>query len=474
MRSLLSLGLLISLLASPSWASDGVEEAILAGRYADALPGAEKAAASAPSDVAAQERYIDLMRSLGLIAVIDPIYASRAPAGSTNADAHYLRGRSGATLERATEGYRAALAIDSSHARALTGLAHLQRAEGRLGTAEASYRAALATDDGLPDAWSGLGAVLVLQGKTDAALEVGRRAIERVPERGDSYVAVASLDPGSAGDVLAAGLRAIPADPRLHAAMARHKLSLGDGKEAQKYASKALILNPLDPDARRWMMYAKALQDGSLDAAGFAQSEEARGSGRVETWSPLLAGYPRCALLWVERSAAHAGRNDIPAAKADMYKALELEPDNVEAHAALGLLLLDADPAAAKPHLLKASEARPIDASLQIATGMTEAQTGEMKAARKRLKAAVDAHPYDLRALLTYGHLLSAEDPQATYDLMAEAVQRMPDARVVLALVGAAKDAGRLEDAAELLADLGSTTGNPVFADAAKLLKEHR
>ena len=42
-----------------------------------------------------------------------------------------------------------------------------------------------------------------------------------------------------------------------------------------------------------------------------------------------------------------------------------------------------------------------------------------------------------------------------------------------LALVGAAKDAGRLQDAARLLDEMAGKTGNPVFKDAAKLLEEH-
>ncbi|TNE84531.1 MAG: tetratricopeptide repeat protein [Deltaproteobacteria bacterium] len=471
MRALL---LLLTLLVSPSFAAESVEDLVLAGRYADAAPLAEAQAVAAPEDLDKQERYIGVMRALGMAAAVDPIYAGLAPAASSDADAHYLRGLAGATPDRMEDGLRAALKLDPGHARALTALGHLQRARGDLAAAEASYRTALSANDTLADAWSGLGAVLMVQNKLDAALEVGRRAIKKVPARGDNYVAVATLDPKHAGETLEKGVAAAPTDPRLRAALARHYLTLGKGKEAQRAARAALEINPLDPDARRWMMYAKAQQDGVLDASGFNLAEEAREGGRVEAWSTLIAGYPKCALLWVERSAAHAARNDLKGARADAEKALSIDPDNIEAHAALGLILLDPDPAAAKPHLKAAVEGRAVDASLQVATAIAEAQTGEMDAARARLKDAVETHPYDLRALLTYGQVLSAEDAQATYDLMADAVQRMPDARVVLAFVGAAKDAGRLKDAAKLLEDVGRRTGNPVFKEAATMLEQHQ
>jgi tetratricopeptide (TPR) repeat protein len=313
--------------------------------------------------------------------------------------------------------------------------------------------------------------VLILRGKKDAALEVGRRAMAKAPSHVESYLAVASLDPSSAGDVLGKAATIAPRDPRVHSALARHHLTLGDAESAMAAAHKALTVDPLGAEARRWALYASAMSSGTLDASGFEQADRARMQGSVDLWAPLLASYPDCALLWVERSATHASLGQVYSAKKDVQHALELDADNVEAHAALGLLLLNDDPVAARPHLQKAADGRPIDASLQVATAMAEAQSGDMAGARRRLKSTVDTHPYDIRALLTYGQVLSAEDPQATYALMADAVQRMPDTRVVLALIGAAKDAGRLPDAAKRLEELAASTGNPAFTEAASVVR---
>ena len=460
--------LLLVLICGPSAAATQAEELMLAGRITEALPVARSEATAKPSDIEAQERYIDLLLLVNLPSVAEKHYRARLVAHPEDPDAHYLVGRSVTTALDAKDAYEKALRLDPKHARSHMGIAAVHRAGGSLDDAQAAYERALSLDSSLAEAWAGLGATHLMLGDAGAALQTARKGIEAVPDNADGYLAIAVLAPDEAKTVLQQAARNAPKDPRGHASLAEVLLSEGDGSGALKSAQRALALSPNDPQARLAEMFAVEMNRGNIDGDGYtglidAQNlEDDAPDKAMEAYGTLVKSYPKSALPYMSRARAHAmlGRPD--RSRTDLEKALELDPKNVEAQAAYGLLLMNIGEAGlAKKHLSKAHDARPEDASLAMALAMSAAGTGDVSTAKKVLKQAVADHPYDDRVAMTYARVLSdAGELDAAYAVLADAVERIPDPRLVLALAAAAKDAGRPGEAARLLEELGRQTGN--------------
>lgn len=478
MRSVL---FLLMALASPAWAATRGEQLMLAGRLEEALDVVRDEAVAAPRDVDAQERYIDLLLTLRLPHEATQMYRARVAANPQDADAHYLLGRAATTIAEARAGYEAALRLNPSHARSHMGMGALYRAVQDPAAAETAYRRATELDPKLAEAWAGLGYALLSQGRGEEALAAARQGIAHCPEQADAYLAVAVLAPGESQQILEEAARRIPHDPRTHAALAELYLVRGDGDNAKKAAQRAIAIDPGDSDALLSAMFADAMSRGVLDPAGYQALVQHQ---RVERTDPdvaarayddLVKRYPKCALVYMSRARLLAARGDTKGAVRDLEKALAIEPGNVEAQAAYGLVLYNEQRAAeARPWLEKAAKARPRDASLAMAAAMAERDSGDVPAAKLRLSAASQTWPYDARVAMTRARVLSdAGDREGAYAVLRDAVGRIPDARLVLALAAAAKDIGRFSEAATLLEELGKATGNASFRDIAADLRSH-
>jgi len=179
--------------------------------------------------------------------------------------------------------------------------------------------------------------------------------------------------------------------------------------------------------------------------------------------------YPKSPIPRMARARAEAASKDLVAAKEDLRQALVIDPDNLEAQAALGLVLLDSGAhAEARPLLVGAAKGRPTDASLAVSAASAEAGSGKSADAVARPAAASETWPYDVRVALTRAQVLSAAgDSEGAYVVLKEAARRRPDGRLILALVGAAKDTGRYGEAANILDEIARQTGNPQWSDLA-------
>jgi tetratricopeptide (TPR) repeat protein len=458
-----------------AWAVPASEELMLANRLAEALPAARREAAAAPSDVAAQERYYDLLLTLGLphVAVADA--RKRVEAAPADADAHYLLGRAVPGADQARREYEAALRLDPDHARAQMGMGAVYRSTGQLGDAEDAYRRALQLDPTLNEAWSGLVYVLLSGGRGQEALDTARRCIVALPDASEGYLTIAVLAPNEAESILATAAKRIPHDPRVHARLAEVRLAKGNGKGAKQAADAALLVDPGHADALLARVFAESMVAGALDADGYVGLVDARGleqrdpAGAITAYDALVKRYPKSALPLVARARVKAQKGDTAGARKDLEAALALEPANVEAQGALGLLLqAQGEAAAARPHLVAAAKARPTDASLAVAAGQAEAASGQVEAAKTRLAAAAEKWPYDVRVALAKAQVQSASgDTEGAYFTLREFAKRVPDGRVVLALVAAAKDTGRYGEAARILDDIAAQTGEPAWSDLA-------
>lgn len=461
-------------------AAPSAQQLMLVGRLNEALPAARLEAEADPTDVVAQERYIDLLLTLGYPSAAVQVCRSRVASHPSAPDSHYLLGRALPTADEARVAYERALKLDPTHARAHMGMGAVYRSTGRFPDAEAAYMRALERDSTLGEAWSGLGYALLAQGRSADALAVARKAVESTPDDADAWLTLAVLAPAEAEALLTEAASRFPADPRVHVALAEVRLSQGQGKPALASARAALQLDPIRSDALLAQSFAEQMASGTLDSAGYHALLDAR---RLETTSTedatrayddLIARYAKCPLPLMARGRLRAKAGDTAGAQADLGRAVALDPDSAEAQGAYGLLLLEAGKSGeARSHLEKAARARPDDSSLAVAAAMAIAGDGALAEARKRMAAASVQWPYDARIALTYAKLLSdAGEPEAAYDVLKEAVARLPDGRIVLALAAAAKDTGRYAEAADLLDEVGRQTGNATFTDLARKLRE--
>jgi tetratricopeptide (TPR) repeat protein len=474
------IGVVLFLFGSVALGGDDAAALMRSGRLQEAVPVARAEAEAAPQNLDAQERFIDLMLQLGLTELAVEPYRSRLRAHPDDPDAHYLVGRAVTSLDAARREYEAALALAPAHARAEMGMGAIHRSLGEHADAETAYAAAVAADPSLIEAWTGLAYSRLAQDHAPDALIAARSAEEHVPRAAEGYLIDAVLDPSHAEATLRTGEKATGADPRIEAALAEIYLARGDGSAAAKSAKAALAVDPSRPDARLSALFASCMSAGHLDADGYQalltdqRLETTDGPAARADYDRLQPKYPKCALIPMSRARVEAAAGDAASAEADLTKALQLDPGNLEATAAKGLLLADIRPADARPLLSRAAEALPTDASLAVAAAKAELATGAIDAAKTRMDAAIVTWPWDVRVVLVHAQVTSATgDREAAYQALLSAAQRFPDARIVLALAAAAKDAGHVAQAADILEQIGRQTGHPEFERMADELRKN-
>lgn len=466
--AVLSHVVLLLALSAPSlaWGASEAEVRMRAGDVAGALPLARQQAASRPDDLDAQELYIDLGLGLGLRHHVEALYRDRVADNPNDADAHYLLGRVVPSPDEALEAYNKTLELSPEHARAPMGIGAVKRATGDLPGAIDSYKTALQRDPTLVEAWSGLQAALLQAGRIGEAQQTARRFLQAIPDEPDPYIAVATLEQDRALEVLAVGVKRVPDDPRLHALYARTLLDDGQAGPALAQVRTALQRAPSYAEVQFLGMVAREMQAGVLDVDGWRALGKAQnmtdGAQARAAWANLTQRYPRSALTWLGLGKVLGALGDMQGAIAPLRKASELSPDEVEVQATYGLALLRTGRhAQALPWLERASAGRPRDASLALARVQAVQGSGDAQAARTLAVQAYKDHPHDLEVALVTARILSeGGDRRGAYIALRDALPRIPDPRLVIALAAAARDAGYYLEAAEILDRLGRTLDN--------------
>lgn len=441
------------------------------GRLSDALVAAEHEAAVSPSDLAVQERWIDLLVGLGLSSTAELAFDQRFTEEPDSADAAYLAGRAAQDPARARALYERALSLAPEHARAWMGMGALHRADGRWADAVAAYQRALRVDPKLDEAWGGMIAVFVAMNDRPAALKVATAARTAVPQLAEAWLTLAAWDPDHRLELLRTGAGHAPWDARLQSALATAELRAGQAAAASAAAGRALQVDPSNRDARLVRLAARSMAAGSLDPAGVEAILAARnlppGAEAVAAWTAVVTSWPRCVLGWEGRAHARpAGEGSL--ARADLEQALRIDPEDDEALAGLGLALVTSDPRRAAELLRRATSARPHDATLALAAARTLTDAGDATGGLAIAAAAAATHPYDVVVGLGYAELRSrGGDRQGAYETVRELAGRVPDLRVHLAVAAAAHEAGLLDIAANQYDQLARRTGRQELADLA-------
>ncbi len=463
--------------AGPSRASDA-EDLMLAGRIAEALPVAQAEAEAAPGDMEAQERYIDGLLSMGLLGAADATYRARVEAVPT-AQSWYLFGRVLVDANEAERAYRIALDSDPEHARSYMGLGAVYRATGQPDEAIAAYDRSLALDPTLAESYSGLVQLHAALGNNETAREVAERAIRAIPSDPEGYLMKAVLSPDTALDTLRAGSTAASNDPRIHAALAEQWLDRSNGAEARTSALRALEISESFADPALSLLFADEMIRGALDSEGYHQLlatrliEDDNIFAAITAYDALVVQYPQSALPLMSRARLKARQGNTEDAITDLANAIGNDSGNVEAQAALGLLLLESSRLAEAISVLgQVVRARPGDTRLTIALARSQDTAGEKQAALATMDRLRILRPLHVEtALLTAKLQAETGDSDKAYETLITVAREIPDERLVLALAAASTDIGRTQDAARWLDRLAMTSGNAAYSELAEKLR---
>jgi len=449
------------------------------GQIGEAIRTAEAAARAAPSDLDAQELYIDLLQVVGQTGRAVAEAQRRVEASPRDPDAHYLLARALPDLEQARASYEAALRLDPNHARSYMGMGAVHEAAGRREDALAAYGRAVALDPKLAEAWLGRIRILGQLGRQSDALTAAREGWRAVPTEPGLALTLAQLDPPSAVAVLEEAVAHVPDDPRLYEALASLALARGDATAAEARAGQALAIDPMLPDATRIRLVSAEIRGARLDLAAWNRLAALRALERTDPaaalagYPSLVASWPRSALVLLGRSSARRATGSMQGALDDAVEASRLDPRNTEAVAVAGLLLLDVGRAAeAEPLLAKAATERTWDASLALAWVRALQNLGRAEEASDLLATVAGVHRLDPAVQVAYAEdLVRAGRIDEAYRWLKQTLLLVPDPQLAAAFVRVAPAAGHPEEAAALLDQIVAQTGNPELAEAARRLR---
>ncbi|MCB9689283.1 MAG: tetratricopeptide repeat protein [Alphaproteobacteria bacterium] len=445
------------------------------GQVAEALSAAGARAHEAPTDVAAQELYVDLLLNLGMAGRAREEAQARVDAAPTDPDARYLLGRAELDAGAAQAAYEAALRLRPDHARAHMGMGAIHEAKGDLSAARQAFSRAAKEDPALSEAWLGAARTALLAGDLPGGTQFADQGLAACPDEPGLALLSANLHPDRAEALLHDALKRVPDEPRLHESLGWALLKRGAATDGLGEARAALALDPSSEEALRLELVARELTEKRLDIAGWKALEALRG-GKGESltgWDALVAGAPRSALVLLGRGNFRLRTNDGAGAIEDFLAAVGTDPANVEAKAAAGTALLGAKQAArAEPLLAEAYAARPWSSDLGISRWRALVETGQGKAATDFVGELARMHPFDPAVIVAHaGSLVDGGQVQEAYRVIKGGLLLIPDPRLAAAFVQIAPAAGHPEEAAALLDQVVAQTGNPALAEAARKLR---
>ncbi|MCB9673690.1 MAG: tetratricopeptide repeat protein [Alphaproteobacteria bacterium] len=447
------------------------ETLMYAGDVEAALKEARREAEADPADIAAQERLIDILLTLGLDDRAVDLYRKRVQASPTDPNAHYLLGRALPDARGARESYEKALKFEPTHARSHMGMGAIHTAHGDFDAAIDAYSRATRFDGSLAEAWLGLSRAHLAKDDVAGALDVSRKAMEAAPNDPDAYLTVAVLDPANARQVLEQAAKLASGDPRVHASLAEVRLAENDAKGAIAAADAALAIDPTEPAALKAKLFARSIASGALDLDGYRRLIAARENGG--DFDALVARYPKSAVVLAGRSQARLQTGDVAGATADLEKAVAIDPDEAEICAAYGLVLLQQKRADdAIPWLAKAVAARQWDGSLGIAFGRALTAAGRHDEAITAMAALSSHRRFDSDVAIAHADaLLAAGRAEEAYQVVLGAAERRMDDKLVIALMAVATQTGRYAEAADIVEQIAIATKDPKARDLAARLR---
>jgi tetratricopeptide (TPR) repeat protein len=314
---------------------------------------------------------------------------------------------------------------------AVTRLALMDRAAGHSSEAYQRIEALVASDPKQLQALVLKSSFLFDDGKLDDALKVATAAVEAHPDALGAYLALGRVQAArrQIDAAIAAYEQAIHLNPlatSAKVALARLQLAKGRSDSSVSLAEDALKAEPQNADAK--LTRAQGLiQKGELDRA--ATDLEA-----------LRTKYPNSAAVHVQMGMLLGRKQQLPEARKEFERALQLAPDSLEAIGGLVALDLSAkQPAAARARVDALTSAPGAKPAVLMLAGRTYAATGDLKTAEQLFREALNRDPSQLAAYGALGQLYAKQHrlPEALteFDSLAQRDSKPVPALTLAAII---------------------------------------
>ena len=230
-------------------------------------------------------------------------------------------------------------------------------------------------------------------------------------------------------DALATVKAAVSADPSSAAAqftLGRVYAARGDVAGAETAFREVLKISPSAAAAQTELSLLQLSSGSTLAALNNAEAAVKNQPDRLDTrlalvrsllaarhfdraqleLQPLLASHPEVAAVQVQKAVLAASRNDVVAARTTFEKALALEPASLEALGGLLALAMNAkDFSAARARVSQHLEKGPVTPGLLLLAARTYGSTGDIGAAEKALRRAIEMDATLLPAYAMLGQI---------------------------------------------------------------------
>jgi putative PEP-CTERM system TPR-repeat lipoprotein len=273
-------------------------------------------------------------------------------------------------------------------------------------------------------------ALLLTEGKLDEALTAASTAAERHPEAASAFFALgrvqtARRQPDAAITAYQEVLRLNPRATPAKVALAQLNLAQGRPDASIGFAVEALANEPANADAR--LLFARGLLTrGELDRA------------KVEL-QQLVTRFPDSAAVHTQMGMLLGRKRDVAGARAELERALLLQPEAVEPLAGLVLLDLAArDDKAARSRVDARVAAAPTAPLLTLAARV-HAASHEPAAAERLLRQAIELDSTYLDAYSALGQLYVVQQKLAAarteFETLAERSPRSVAASTMVGII---------------------------------------
>jgi len=258
--------------------------------------------------------------------------------------------------------------------------------------------------------------LLLSQGKVDDALKMAKAATDAHPEAAAAFSAlgrghVAKGNVGSAREAFREAIRLNPLATDAQIALARLELVSGSPERSISLAQDALKARPQSPEAR--LALVKAL---------IARGELERAQTELKA---LLERFPGSAAVHIARGMLFGRQKNSVEARLEFERALQLEPDSLDAIG--GLVALDlsfrkADAARARVDELSSKPAATPQALMLAAR--THAAIGDLRASEQVLRRVVTTDSSYLPAYAALGQIYAkqgrVDEARAEFEALAQ------------------------------------------------------
>jgi protein O-GlcNAc transferase len=226
-------------------------------------------------------------------------------------------------------------------------------------------------------------------------------------------------------------------------------------------------MRPIKPErTRALLLLASTLAVAAC--AGHARAQGARGASAKSAARPprVQAHDEGRASAFVAEGAQALARGDETSARDSFAKALQADPDNVDAHTYLGVLSDRAgDLKEAERHFAAAAAFAPFSASARNNYGAVLVRVGRLQLAAAQFEASLKLDPAQPSALVNLAQIKfnsgKPEDLRAARELFTRAHAVAPDAEIARALVVISLRLGEREAAAAAYRDYSARVTTP-------------